>query len=112
MNDKRGADKPRKQGHTPGPWEITDTLGQTAITIPHEGIGLAPYTICHVWPHIESGDSMANAALIAAAPELLEACKIGEAVLWKLANDNPKDERFVKAFNKVTEAILKAERAV
>jgi len=61
--------------HTPGPWQVTNTLGKVAITVPHDSIGIAPYTVCHIWPHIEKGESEANAKLIAAAPELLETVK-------------------------------------
>jgi hypothetical protein len=50
-------------------------MGKVAITIPHNSIGIAPYIVCHIWPHIEKGEPDANARLIAAAPELLEAAK-------------------------------------
>lgn len=58
--------------HTPGPWEVTPTLGETAITIPHEKAGIAYDRVCSVSPHIRIGDFEANARLIAAAPEMLE----------------------------------------
>lgn len=71
-------------GFTPAPWQVTGTLGKLAITMPHDSIGIAPYTICHIWPHIETGTPEANATLIASAPELLKAC---EQVLNDMENN-------------------------
>jgi hypothetical protein len=57
-----------EQKHTPGPWHVTgsDVGGAMVVTDQVEIAG---------WPDMPQDRSMANARLIAAAPELLEACK-------------------------------------
>lgn len=61
------------QGHTPGPWRIVKT-GNTRAIISCEG---APRTIASLdrqFPHLmDENENAANARLIAAAPELLDA---------------------------------------
>lgn len=72
--------------HTPGPWRVDETkaLGAygvwtEAATHPgHDGAGY-PSQICSVGPtnkEIPRDQRDANARLIAAAPELLAACKM------------------------------------
>jgi hypothetical protein len=72
--------------HTPGPWDVT------AVDHSSGGSGAAPSTLFRVaFPsqkdftgHVADkchGDSYANARLIAAAPELLEALKLAAAQL-------------------------------
>lgn len=57
--------------YTPGPWIVTGKF-PTPITIrPHEG---GPY-ICQVNAGRKDEEYQANARLIAAASDLLEACK-------------------------------------
>jgi len=56
--------------HTPGPWICE---GSTVFSLNDDGLN-------RMWLHVErhgrpEGESEANARLIAAAPELLEACK-------------------------------------
>ena len=53
-------------GHTPGPWAKQITAGDHGYNIYDEGDGP---TIAHVY----GGENEANARLIAAAPQLLEA---------------------------------------
>ncbi len=60
--------------HTPGPWQIS------AIQNEPEKISIIDADMCfvaEVWQTYINGESrqQANASLIAAAPELLEACK-------------------------------------
>ena len=65
-------------GHTPGPWTASDER-RGIFEIIHDGDLLA-----QVWGVRPAGDgdlpAEANARLIAAAPELLEACQ--EALVW------------------------------
>ena len=67
--------------HTPGPWRITDRYGVLTYQV-----GIDGRTVCTVWPrqqgHRPSGvdtepwpEGEANARLIAAAPELLDALR-------------------------------------
>ena len=54
--------------HTPGPWHV-DTEDQDADI--HSGFGMVAKTMGH--GHAQDGEGTANARLIAAAPELLDA---------------------------------------
>lgn len=90
--------------HTPGPWELIGTtlIGKTG---PHSGaVAIIASPTCKTSGDAKEADcddprwdeAMANARLIAAAPELLEACKAakkylepdlvepGRTVFWKL----------------------------
>ncbi len=60
-------DEKAKQGHTPGPWEMIDDYG----------IGFDIDSKNHHICRLTSNNTRfeANARLIAAAPELLEACR-------------------------------------
>lgn len=59
--------------HTPGPWKKRPhfTPAGNAIVVDSSNIGIAG-----VFGKSHEQDAEANAALIAAAPELLEACKM------------------------------------
>lgn len=60
-----------KAKHTPGPWNVAKTtFGQTIIDAPSIG-----EIVCRVEEWSEKQDE-ANARLIAAAPELLDALKL------------------------------------
>ena len=92
-----------KVSHTPGPWNIEEYNNQTL----------------EIWPQQQNGygciakidklfgqftDSQANARLIAAAPELLEALKAASILLDK------KPDNFMMAVELiVNQAIAKAE---
>lgn len=59
--------------HTPGPWTHE---GQGDITgIEDNGFGRGPVDVCSVYLRTVEGRHEANARLIAAAPDLLEALK-------------------------------------
>ncbi len=81
--------------HTPGPWRIDTWIYQNArevVTIQTDKDAIA--TACNLW---RDGDDstfevMANARLIAAAPELLEACMVALAAIkseYPLEHGNP-----------------------
>jgi len=53
--------------HTPGPWVIVEDYGRFAVESKH-------HSVCDVSDHDTRHE--ANARLIAAAPELLMACKV------------------------------------
>lgn len=59
-----------KSKHTPGPWH-TGHGPQASIVYDRSGWGVANASVYH-FKH-EHGSALANAALIAAAPDLLEA---------------------------------------
>lgn len=86
--------------HTPGPWEakrLTDGDGE-----PYETLYMAHIDIegvCMVWAPVGHSEQEANAKLIAAAPELLEALKEVVAI----------SDRKHDAWDKAKLAISKAE---
>ena len=98
-----------KTTHTPGPWKqqtllVTDALG---VTVAHctrwEGYGVAPR------PDIAE----ANARLIAAAPNLLEAAKLALAVIdFCLPYITQETDRRAHAERALRAAISKAEWSV
>lgn len=69
--------------HTPGPWEWPDDGGVREFEI----FGPDGTLICecswHGCPLGEVGALVANAALIAAAPELLEALENLDSAIWR-----------------------------
>ena len=66
--------------YTPGPWERVD-ISTSRVTKRERLCG------CDVWMELEydrSDEGEANARLIAAAPDLLEACR---QIVWKLSHN-------------------------
>jgi hypothetical protein len=66
--------------HTPGPWQVGDELeGLWVYTDPNQNV------ICDVVgrndPHIMTDEDYANAHLIAAAPEMLDALSVARVAL-------------------------------
>lgn len=102
-------------GHTPGPWEYYPARNYKGFEIaPKEtgpslarcmAFGVNMTIECYNFP----GDAEANARLIAAAPELLEACK---ALVDYIEDDNPGgaacDAWLVGLLGKARAAIAKA----
>lgn len=65
------------QGHTPGPWEVRLSSGSDGRFISIIG---ETWPLAHVYTN-EIVECEANARLIAAAPDLLAACKEADALL-------------------------------
>jgi hypothetical protein len=64
--------------HTPGPWTLVETADERTISDWHLQIGdysIHVFTYRHVGGYITDHRRMADARLIAAAPDLLEALK-------------------------------------
>jgi hypothetical protein len=91
--------------HTPGPWEIGKSSGGDFTIYRYESnthIGEVYSTL-----HGDGERGKANAALIAAAPELLEACK--EALRQLGASDCPPIPDGAMVRGKLYNAIAKAQ---
>jgi len=73
--------------YTKGPWEVTETLGSLAITIPHKKIGIAFDIVCHINHNIRKGHPEANANLIASAPTMYEENKKLKALKTELIEE-------------------------
>lgn len=105
--------------HTPGPWWLSSS---TIVCTPLAQI-IANVTPCGIQPlEVPFAEAVANASLIAAAPELLEALK------WMVENDetnegdvpmpehngmtwNEINEFWIAGLNRARAAIAKAEGA-
>jgi hypothetical protein len=92
--------------HTPGPWEVEGLAwrGKTVLNIR----AALRFEICRMTDSnglaASFSEQRANAALIAAAPELLEACKQSIITLDPMDNDHVELYRVLRA------AIAKAEQ--
>jgi len=89
--------------HTPGPWVILkgyDGTVEVSASRPYRinNISAGTPLICDVYQHPEFDgfSSQANADLIAAAPELLEACKSLLTLTQLMANESYNDEAIVE----------------
>ena len=60
--------------HTPGPWAASSASSVVGALVGAS----ATYHVAAVMPQLDKAEVEANARLIAAAPELLEACKAVE----------------------------------
>lgn len=93
--------------HTPGPWRTADSEAGMPAIRSCEG---APRTIALIdvrFPHLVSPEErLANARLIAAAPELLEAL---QACLVVLRADSDSEEDNATEIKQAQSAIKKAE---
>lgn len=93
------------KSHTPGPWEVDDVLSSqasNAISAPTWGM-LA--TVSKGTAKDDEKEALANARLIAAAPELLEALK-ALCVRWK---GNPDNYSHAAEIRQARAAIAKAK---
>ena len=93
--------------HTPGPWEVLmdadyDEWRDLHIEFPI-GVNSPEFQIC---VFEDEGINLHNARLIAAAPDLLEACKLALAAIYFYDNDEMHD-----AADQINAAIIKATGA-
>lgn len=94
--------------HTPGPWEHT---GQGDIVGKEDnGYGLGYVDVCSVYLRAVRGRTNANARLIAAAPDLLEALEdaLSDYDAWMKDADVTPNESLLAWTNKARAAIASA----
>lgn len=98
--------------HTPGPWSVDENVN--GIHIMQDNPGSVDLKVARIAGRAD--DSIANAWLIAAAPDLLDACQA--MIRWDDAEKNarPFDEDFGKGFydrmDMCAEAFAKAREAI
>ena len=99
-----------KTEHTPGPWAVFDRNPDEIIrddvmtwSVPHR-------RICNVFGSTRDGGvNAANARLIAAAPELLEACKLAVDAIDGLSSQQAMpDDSYKPMLAAIESAIAKA----
>lgn len=94
-----------KEKHTQGPWEVMISGKHVFVNSDDECV-----CITHNNDSLPPEKAIANARLIAAAPELLEACKDMVELLSRFINETSGDNRGTIVFLKVIrDAIAKAE---
>jgi hypothetical protein len=95
--------------HTPGPWTAMPMalLGPQAKRFQVRGRGDAGPTSEFVCENAR----FANARLIEAAPELLEACREAVSAITYLLSNDDDDPNYADTLNKLGAAIAKAEEA-
>lgn len=91
--------------HTAGPW-VNDQGDITGIEKDPANGCVGPVDVAHVYMRTVAGRSEANARLIAAAPDLLEALKSCAAVC---AGETMSKQGLVNALEKARAAITKAQ---
>jgi len=92
--------------HTAGPWEPFYYLGNR-LTVRAGEIDLVEIN----YPSNKKEIGEANALLIAAAPELLEACVMARRVMLQSKEYTAEDEYTVNTVEQLTKAISRAEGA-
>ena len=102
--------------HTAGPWVVYEQPGSYPGSIPtiHVHVAgrpkLAP-SVAHLSGTMDYREGLANARLIAAAPELLEALR-ALLVSINVAIDQSEGDTFGKHHNNAVDAITAAEQAI
>lgn len=84
--------------HTPGPWKLLDA--------PHKGLGIVAPQANHA-TIVSDGLGLPDARLIAAAPELLDACKAALSAIDVTVESESPDAEVERAFGRAIE-LLKA----
>lgn len=90
----------KAQKHTPGPW-MNPNLSNEVMTIPNGEI-----KICRVYAILENDRGEANAKLIAAAPELLDALLLIKKFSYQIDCTSESAKKDIK------EALMKAELVI
>jgi len=96
--------------HTPGPWKVIKMEGSEDLYIESRNKpGWNEFPIASLIPY-KNAEELANARLIASAPELLEACKEIVAIFHKEANEGRYPKFLLgKGWLNLANAIAKAE---
>lgn len=96
--------------HTPGPWEV-NPRGQTNVYQAHTERGVATtggYQNNRMDPEALWAENVANARLVAAAPDLLEVLQACEP-LWGIGVERPEyHEEIMELWDRINAVIAKA----
>lgn len=93
-----------EQGHTPGPWTVN--VNNIGVDVVADSMTVA--MTCSPTPNDHAPICHANARLIAAAPDMLAALTVVEAVMTIVPPRSDTAE-YLEALDKVRAAIAKAE---
>ncbi len=97
--------------HTPGPWHLLVYINEKGKQSPPHIVGLHDNYEVADCCGIEEKTDLANGSLIAAAPELLEACEAAVLVLVKNSQDRPVSEDNLNTIGLCRAACAKAHAA-
>lgn len=95
--------------HTPGPWSFSEIKSERQIVIENRAKGLQVSALSLNNPFVGPGSNRANARLIAAAPELLEALKSVRAAMMMHLEGKARFEVDQEGVDIVSRLIRKAE---
>jgi hypothetical protein len=99
--------------HTTGPWGVDGNAIVASKPFRAELEGGYPDTVCEMNSSVYPESTTANAALISAAPELLDALEHLASEAWQLRKGNvKKDYHLLVAHNAAIKAIRKARGEV
>lgn len=90
--------------HTPGPWWFD---GREVMTVP-----LGEIKVCRIHPVSQYDDGSANAKLIAAAPDLLDACESVIRLHQLIRYDEPVKPEHEGEATTISAMLLKVQLAV
>ena len=95
--------------YTQGPWKVSDSI-RTAINSKNKHIAMVNYSHRGAPSDVFGEEHLANAALIAAAPDMLEALEGAERLLtWMESGHAHKEPEPQPIRERIQEAIAKAK---
>lgn len=97
----------KQEKHTPGPWTVKEGVDYVGVCVAGQG-GTVVDFFNENKPHKQN---LANAHLIASAPELLEACRLA-VVDYEYQNDGYAPRPDAPVIKALKQAIAKAEGRV
>lgn len=113
QNDALNEQRQEAQGHTPGPWEVfaVMNIGEGQKKYIGGYIAGVRVDVCQIQftSTITKEERDANASLIAAAPELLEACRIALQGLEDYGHNKEWENNLIADIRTLQAAIAKAE---
>jgi hypothetical protein len=97
-----------KHAHTPGPWDYYD-MAAYGIAICKGCIGGQNVGHAHMYVGLTAEETTANARLMAAAPDMLEALREARAAAAELCTEQHYKNRVLAVMARIDAAIAKAE---
>jgi|SRR5579864_8501228 len=102
------SDETKSVQHTAGPWHLSPNFGYVRKNTGHTDDGPKDFNIASIHDFGEEAEVVANARLIAAAPELLEELETVVAIMnWEEVP--PTEEKFDAIIARAEAAIRKAK---
>lgn len=98
--------------HTPGPWEIDWNISRLDIHASGQLVATLRRSTKDGAPTYDDAEAKANAGLIAAAPDLLEALRGALKALEAIGYEMTVGDRYTNAGQYLTDALIPAREAI